>query len=134
MLAAAVQRIIDFSRLKDQLGRSAAGDLEILLEGDPELANRADPHTRLTALRWAVLGKSHAAVELLLRKGADPNVDSQPPVPTSQLVLAIRQDDIEMVRLLLRYGADPKRFYPGWGTPYTTAAAQKRMDIAELLK
>ncbi len=114
------------------LGRTA--ELERHLENDPELAKRADPHTRLTALQWAVLGKAHASAELLLRIGADPNVDSQPPVPTSPLVLAIRQGDIEMVRLLLRYGADSKRFYPGLGTPYTLAIAQKRMDIAALLK
>jgi ankyrin repeat protein len=114
------------------LGRT--GELEMLLAKDPELAKRADPYTRLTALQWAVLGKSHAAAELLLRKGADPNVDSQPPVPTSPLVLAIRQGDIDMVRLLLRYGADHKRFYPGLGTPYTMAVAQKRRDIAALLK
>jgi len=66
-----------------------------------------------TPLQRAVMEGSAQQVEALLRVGADPNLPygerSQPWFSPGRLPLEIAARDVAKVRLLLEYGADPKR-------------------------
>ncbi|KAF4552214.1 Hypothetical protein D9617_10g071940 [Elsinoe fawcettii] len=66
---------------------------------------RKRSHIRPEALVLAVLAQAPDRVLALLRRGADPNIDSR--WFGSALGAAAQKSDVEMVRLLLDYGARP---------------------------
>ena len=98
----------------------------------PGLIDQRDSSTHLNPLQWAVIGGSTEAAQWLLDQGAavDANAGSAPSVP---LVIAIKRGNRDMVELLVRFGADTRRFYPGFGTPRTIALAEKRTELLDLL-
>jgi ankyrin repeat protein len=77
----------------------------------------------------AVAMQQKSAVELLLQRGADPNIGN-----AAALWLAADRGDSDVIRLLLQHGADKKNFRPGWGTPRNAALAGHHIEAAELLK
>jgi hypothetical protein len=82
------------------------GLLTSLLEAHPSLINETGGRGVRTALHEAVGGEQVAAVQLLLERGADPNIrcegDNAYP-----LHFACEKQHFPMIRLLIEHGADP---------------------------
>ncbi len=101
----------DTTEAKVRAWQSAAGQgdlaqLDALLAADPGLLNETGGPGVRTALHHAVFGKSGAAVEFLLKRGADPNIrcegDNAYP-----LHFAAEKQHLPIIRLLMEHGADP---------------------------
>ena len=60
---------------------------------------------------WAALGRGIETLELLLSIGADPDAENR--CGETALLHAIRRGHREAARLLLSYGADPRRRFEG---------------------
>ncbi len=92
---------------------------------EPELKNTL-------ALRWAVKDRRHEQVENLLIAGADPNrtnvFDMKIP-----LHVAIEQSDVEMVRILLKYGAKPNQKNSFGDAMLHDAAESGNLEIVKML-
>lgn len=85
-----------------------------------------------TALMWAARRRDHAAVNLLLKAGADPNI--RPKSNTSALLQASRIPNLTCVKLLLGAGADPTSIDNyGKNVLHYAAEFQDRKEIFELL-
>lgn len=97
-------------------------------------AHKADGGGGSQALHFAVAGKHLAVAEALLDAGANPNVVGN--YGRTPLVMAIYEDDIEGVRLLLKRGANvnlkPRR--SDYEPPLSAAAAIKKSDTIHSAK
>lgn len=87
-----------------------------------------------TPLVWALNERNHRGVEALLKAGADPNLLSEQ-TGMSPMNFVPMGDDVELLRLLLKYGGNPN--HPGQGMiserPLSLAAAEGRIDNVNLL-
>lgn len=86
---------------------------------------------RRSALYFAVTNGDIACSRVLLRAGARPDKD-----PLNCLLVAVRAGNYELVRLLLRYGADANCYFTElWNTVYPTALQYclKDMKMIRLL-
>ncbi len=102
------------------------------------LAHGARPEGT-NALPRALDFNDHAAVEMLLHAGADPNegIAPHPSGEPSWVIPALHQAarrmcDARMIRLLLKGGADPSVRYQGM-TPYALARVYGNPDAARLI-
>lgn len=96
--------------------------------------NAWDGQHRVTPLHSAIRYNNKEAIQLLLEAGANPNAVSN--LGESALSWAVEQNDYEMVKLFLRFGADKtiNEFTPPCGyTPLTMAARQMNVKMIELL-
>jgi ankyrin repeat protein len=84
-----------------------------------------------TALHRAVLGNDLAAVEKLLRSGANPSAANRYGV--TPLSLAATNGNIAIIKTLLNAGADAKANLPGGQTLVMTAARTGNPDIVKTL-
>lgn len=75
---------------------------KLLDEPTTKLEDRLD-----TALRSAVFGGCGSLIELLLDKGANPNIKDRRGEPL--IISAIRNGHTELVQVLLKHGADPNK-------------------------
>jgi len=82
--------------------------------------------TGRTALDWALLEHERQTALFLFDHGAIPT--------TAELVRAIRNSDVDTVKLLLEHNVDKDQFIPGQGTPRTIAYVAKQYEIWDLLK
>lgn len=106
------------------------------------LAFRDEPapsYPRYDALMAAIGKKNPAAVEAELRKGTDPNAYPNDAASIrnesdiSPLNEAISDGNLEVIRVLLDYRADPNRG-DGWSAcPLEQAADENRIDVMRLL-
>jgi ankyrin repeat protein len=91
--------------LRDAAGKGDLARLNALLDAHPELIDERGGEGVRTALHQAVFGNSHAAVKLLLERGANPNVrcegDNAYP-----LHFAAEKNRVPIIRLLVEHGAD----------------------------
>ncbi len=100
----------------DRAGSRAAsaiadGDVAVLgaiLDDYPSLINWQGGTLSRALLLTAVAERQHAAAVFLLARGSDPNVPEKGSRQTA-LHLAIFREDLEMIALLLKHGADPTR-------------------------
>jgi ankyrin repeat protein len=87
-----------------------------------------------TPLVWALNARNHKGVEALLKAGADPNLLSEK-TGMSPMNFVPMGDDVELLRLLLKYGGNPN--HPGQGKikerPLSLAASEGRIDNMKLL-
>lgn len=87
-----------------------------------------------TPLVWTLNARNHKGVEALLKTGADPNLLSEK-TGLSPMNFVPMGDDVELLRLLLKYGGDPN--HPGKDKirerPLSLAAAEGRIDNVKLL-
>lgn len=84
-----------------------------------------------TALRIAVGANRLKTAELLLERGADPNLEQQHGrYPLNQ---AIRSGNMEMFCLLLKHGADPRNAGSTGFTALHHAAVQGRLTMCRIL-
>ncbi len=85
------------------------------------------------ALRWAVKVRDHAEAEQLLKEGADPNAGSGYGDIHAPLHAAIQANDVEMVRLLVQYGAKVNK-KSGYGNSFLyDAASDATIEIVKIL-
>ena len=121
---------------------AAQGHFEIvrlLLQAGADVVAACDAHPEdggggSQALHFAVSGKHRAATEALLDAGADP--DAVGNFGRTPLVMAIYEDDVEGVRLLLKRGArvnlkPPRKDYE---PPLSAAATIKKSDTIHSAK
>lgn len=76
-------------------------EIKRMVENNPDVVNDTDK-AFITLLHTALWEKHHGALEILLKNGADPNA-----VDSFGKTSLHRVRDMESVRLLLEYGADP---------------------------
>jgi hypothetical protein len=123
-----------------------AGLLDIALDANADntvilellLARGADPNPRLlndyTPLHRAVESDNVLAAEALLRHGADANAATQIDAYETPLMLAARQGKLDMIRLLLRHGANPQYKNRLGQTAASVAAKRSRGVIEDMLR
>ena len=91
--------------LRDAAGRGDIAGLNKMLDDYPELIDEPGGEGVRTALHQAVIGKSEAAVKLLLERGANPNIrcegDNAYP-----LHFAVEKNLVPIIQLLVEHGAD----------------------------
>lgn len=86
-----------------------------------------------TPLQNAIQNRDHELVDYLLQNGALPYVESlSDGTPYSALIHAARLGDLDLVKLLLVYGAEPNR-YIGSETALIAALSAAHAGIAKLL-
>ncbi|MFC9999098.1 ankyrin repeat domain-containing protein [Nocardia sp. NPDC127526] len=117
-------------RMERALQRDGVAAVEEMAElvrcgADP---NRRDPRNQFTPLHRAVRSKRADVAEVLLGVGA--NVEAQAERHGTPLRMACAMGDSEMVRVLLRFGADP---LAGPDRPLHAAAEYGRAEIVGML-
>lgn len=85
--------------------------------------------TALTPLHYAILEKSTAVAKVLVDKGALPGAMAKD--LSTPFMTAIKQQDVEVVKMLLRAGADPWIRYGDY-KPFDLAMQTKNTQILEL--
>lgn len=123
----------DVNALRDAAGRGDLAQLNTLLDAHPELINERGGRGMRTALHEAVGGQHEPAVQLLLERGADPNVrcDGDYAMP---LHFAAEKQHFPIIRLLIEHGADPvgtgdyhELEVIGWATAWDYVKAKKEI-------
>lgn len=110
------------------------GDVQALLrilEKTPQSANFLDPKLGWPPLYRAVICNQYKVAQLLLTKGADPNIKNR--LGESPLHQAADSGLLDFARLLLAYNADPNIQQADGETPLHRAAEKGRYSVAELL-
>jgi hypothetical protein len=88
------------------------------------------PGDRVAALKAAISGDQFDTTLMLLETGVDPNFQRND-APTA-LALAVDMGDSELVRLLVRHGADPAQAMSG-GSPVERANQSDRLEALSAL-
>ncbi|KAM4521567.1 NF-kappa-B inhibitor epsilon [Odontesthes bonariensis] len=86
----------------------------------------------LACLHLAALNRQHQILKLLMKKGADPNIQEGTSGKTA-LHLAVELHDITLVKLLLSNGANVDAIMFNGCTPLHLAVGRQDADIANLL-
>jgi ankyrin repeat protein len=85
-----------------------------------------------TPFKLAVVGNNVNVVELFLQLGQDPNKESDKAIPNvTPLMSAAANGNIELLKLLLKYGAKPD--YPGSGEGTALMSATGHTEIFKIL-
>jgi ankyrin repeat protein len=123
LLSAAELRVADLVQ---------SGDKDVLrsLPADPKAVNAPQPDGT-TALHWAVRHDDVAAVDALIKAGADVKASNRYGV--TPMNLAATTGDATIIRKLLDSGIDPNAANPGGETALMTAARTGKMDAVKLL-
>ena len=99
-----------FYKIVDSLSNRKTKDFEYLIKNEEEALNRSikrqEISTGNTLLMYATIYNLRSIVELLLKKGAEPNIQNN--YGNSALHLAYKNENIFIINLLLEYGAEQK--------------------------
>jgi ankyrin repeat protein len=126
--------------------RASAGDLDVfeaatfgdvprlraLLAADPGLA-RAFSNDGFTALHLAAFFAQPEAGEELLRSGADPNAVARNPMKVAVINSAAASGRADLVKIVLRAGADPNSRQMAGYTALHAAAAHDNVEMTRAL-
>lgn len=126
----AATALADFNVAKEAIFQSQLDVLDEWLGKTPDL--RATDDKNKTLLFHAVADGKHAAAEMLLQKGADPNLGISAPYRTL-LETAINNSDKPMVELLLKHKARVNEQDRDGDTPLHHAAWIYNRDIVMIL-
>jgi ankyrin repeat protein len=113
--------------------KSALNVVTRLLDSGAKLEARC-PSGRFqgeTALVRAVMSQKSSVVQHLLQRGANPNVEFGPGDAHTPLGIAASAADLESVRLLVKYGADPNFRAKGGYTAYQLADVKLKSVIRD---
>lgn len=105
--------------------------LEVLLDSGAEVNTPSRNGLAVTPLGSAAAGGRFACAQLLLQRGADPNLSESGGY--TPLHAAAQNGDIELAALLLGQGADPAARSAAGETPADLARQHGFDDVAELL-
>ncbi len=122
-LAASGEALIDAARTDDQAAVAA-----VLRQGVDVNAQEEDG---TTSLAWAANHSNLEIAELLLNKGANPDLTNA--MGIGPLSLAIANGSTAMVKLLLSKGANPNIARENGETPLMTAARLGQVEMMQLL-
>jgi len=103
--------------------------LNILLESGKTNINFVNSDG-LNSLHMTSFKKFNEGAELLLKHGADPNIDM--PTGTSMLTASIATYNSELAKLLVKYGSDVNHNQQ-FLTPLVTACAKENVELVSLL-
>jgi|GEM_PF-7135328 len=103
--------------------------LKILLESGKTNINSVNS-VGLTSLHITSFDKFNQGAELLLKHGANPNIDMPP--GTSMLTASIAAYNSELAKLLVKYGGDVNHNQQQL-TPLVTACAKENVELVSLL-
>jgi ankyrin repeat protein len=106
--------------------------LRFLIERGADL-NKGDDDG-FTPLHAAALENNINATEIILEAGANVEiVDNYGNTPLSKAVYSYR-DDLSVISLLLKYGADPFHKNKGGISPYEFAEKTRKIDVLDLFR
>jgi len=99
-----------FDKIVDALSNRKIKDFDYLIKNEEEafnrIINRQELSTGNTLLMYATTNNLRSIVEILLKKGAEPNTQNN--FGNSALHLAYKNDNIFIINLLLEHGAEQK--------------------------
>ena len=99
-----------FDKIVDALSNRKIKDFDYLIKNEEEavnkIINRQELSTGNTLLMYATTNNLRSIVELLLKKGVEPNIQNN--FGNSALHLAYKNDNIFIINLLLEHGAEQK--------------------------
>ena len=99
-----------FDKIVDVLSKRKIKDFDYLIKNEEEafnrIINRQELSTGNTLLMYATTNNLKSITELLLKKGAEPNIQNN--FGNSALHLAYKNDNIFIINLLLEHGAEQK--------------------------
>ncbi|ETI20223.1 hypothetical protein G647_08257 [Cladophialophora carrionii CBS 160.54] len=104
--------------------------IDSLLRAGADLDPSLDPNHARTILYWFVRHRNHDRMTQLLCSGVSPTGDSVN--QRSPLTAAIFVEDLDMVSLLIKWGADPNDPYPMCEDLYSSRERPIRSPIAEV--
>jgi|JI10StandDraft_1071094.scaffolds.fasta_scaffold824477_2 ankyrin repeat protein len=131
----AVDILLKFTTKLDFFEASCIGDLDTikpLLEETPELLHSFSADG-FTALGLATFFGHFTLVELLLNKGADPNIASNNPFNVAPIHSACAISAYDLVELLIMHGANVNAKQMQSITPLHTAAHNGQTELSKLL-
>lgn len=101
----------EVSALAKAVAAEDINKIEKILSREPTLLNYQEPRFGQTLLMWSILNDRYTSTEMLLRLGADPNLQNHDGLSSLMYAAEWRieewKGDPKYLKLLLKYGGDP---------------------------
>lgn len=111
----------------------SADDIQAIIEENPELVNMPASDGSMP-LHTAIHESRYNLISKLMEMGAEIDAQSVDGTKTTALEMAIFQEKVQAVEILLRYGADPYVVGKHGETAFDVADRLHRREISEMLQ